>query len=234
MNSLELCFNFISFVVFFLIFAVLFLRSCLSLMSGAWEWKPVKEDRSKKKFGVPFFFSSSMHYNRCAIEVHQWFMSVALMLVPFMTVSAYRVTDRGAASFLYTDTLLNILSFVWHPRRVKPVSISQTHLAALPNSRSASEVAMTSENEVTRSGNNQGDRGYWGMFDGGISFQSLCSRSLFEPDHHYRQPAHLKTGKCFFFLFHGRFSLLPIPFACEHVSNGHASVSWALFANACE
>jgi len=171
-------------------------------MSGAWEWKPVKEDRSKKKFGVPFFFSSSMHYNRCAIEVHQWFMSVALMLVPFMTVSAYRVTDRGAASFLYTDTLLNILSFVWHPRRVKPVSISQTHLAALPNSRSASEVAMTSENEVTRSGNNQGDRGYWGMFDGGISFQSLCSRSLFEPDHHYRQPAHLKTGNFFFFLFH--------------------------------
>jgi len=166
-----------------------------------------------------------MHYNRCAIEVHQWFMSVALMLVPFMTVSAYRVTDRGAASFLYTDTLLNILSFVWHPRRMKPVSISQTHLAALPNSRSASEMAMTSENEVTRSGNNQGDRGYWGMLDGGISFQSLCSRSLFEPDHHRRI---WKPGnRGFFFSFSpqlGRFSLLPIPFAREHVYNGHASV----------
>jgi len=24
-------------------------------MSGAWEWKPMKEDRGIKKFGVPFF-----------------------------------------------------------------------------------------------------------------------------------------------------------------------------------
>lgn len=82
---------------------------------------------------------------------------------------------------------------------MKPVSIPQTHLAILSNSRSASEMAVKSEREVTRSGNNQGDRGCWEMLDGGISFQSLRSRSFFEPDHHYQQmripPA--RTGSLF-------------------------------------
>jgi len=46
-----------------------------------------------------------MHHNRCAIEGHQWFMSAALMLIPFMTVSAYRILIEGPRHF-YTRTPL--------------------------------------------------------------------------------------------------------------------------------
>jgi len=46
-----------------------------------------------------------MHHNRCAIEGHQWFMSAALTLIPFMTVSAYRILIEGPRHF-YTRTPL--------------------------------------------------------------------------------------------------------------------------------
>jgi len=161
-----------------------------------------------------------MHHNRCAIEGHQWFMSAALTLIPFMTVSAYRILIEGPRHF-YTRTPLWTYFRLTSQEDEACVDPSDTFGNFLEQ-----QVCFRDGCDVR-----EGSGTIWQQSRRSRLLGNAWRRHLFLVSSlqvFFRTRPPISTNELFFFFFRqNRVTFLLPP--CEHVSSGHTLVSWSLF-----